>query len=47
MLNLILQSPDFMVDAEGFQGTVLDYIKELSVKANQTKTHHEKNRYFI
>jgi len=43
MLHLILQSPDFMVEAEGFQAKVLAYIKELSVRANQTKTHHEKN----
>ena len=43
ILNLILQSPDFMVEAEGFQARVLDYIKELSVRATQTKTHHEKN----
>ncbi|SEM99419.1 P-loop protein of unknown function [Chitinophaga rupis] len=43
ILNLILQSPDFMTEVEGFQARVLDYVKELSIRAGQTKSTHEKN----
>ncbi|MRG48323.1 hypothetical protein GFS24_24620 [Chitinophaga sp. SYP-B3965] len=43
ILNLILQSPDFMVEVEGFRTRVLDYIKELSTRAAQNRTSQEKN----
>jgi hypothetical protein len=43
ILNLILQSPDFMVEEGGFRTRVLDYIKDLSARAAQDKPSHEKN----
>jgi hypothetical protein len=43
ILNLILQSPSFMVDVEGFRAEVLEYIKELSSRAAQAKSWQEKN----
>ncbi|GAA3942761.1 hypothetical protein GO495_08140 [Chitinophaga oryziterrae] len=43
ILNLILQSPSFMFDVEGFRGKVLEYVKELSTRAANTKPSHEKN----
>lgn len=43
ILNLILQSPDFMVEAEGFREKVLTYVEELSQRAAQSKTTHNKN----
>jgi hypothetical protein len=43
MLNLILQSPSFMIEVEGFQIKVQEYIKELSARAAQSKNSEEKN----
>src|SRR5690242_8136612 len=43
ILNLILQSPDHMIDVEGFQNKVLDYTNELSLKASQISTTSDKN----
>ena len=35
--NLVLQSPDFMVEVEGFRAKVLDYIRELSTRAAENR----------
>lgn len=43
ILNLILQSPLFMVEIEGFRANVLEYVKELSARATQTKPSQEKD----
>jgi hypothetical protein len=43
ILNLILQSPAFTVEVEGFQSRVLDYIKELTTRATQNRAAYEKN----
>jgi hypothetical protein len=43
ILNLILQSPDFMVEAEGFREKVLTYVEELSQRAAQSKITYNKN----
>ena len=44
ILNLILQSPDFMAEVEGFRAKVLDYVRELSARAAENKTSQEKNQ---
>jgi len=43
MLNLILQAPDCSVDIDGFRASVLEYIKEQSARAAQSKVTSEKN----
>jgi len=43
ILNLLLQSPDYMMPVEGFREMVLDYIKQLSLKAAQIRSSPEKN----
>ncbi|WP_162915445.1 BREX system ATP-binding domain-containing protein [Paraflavitalea soli] len=43
MLNLILQAPDYAVGIDDFRTRVLDYIKELSTRAGQSKVTAEKN----
>jgi hypothetical protein len=43
ILNLILQSPSFMIEVEGFRTKVLDYVNELSARAAQNNPIPEKN----
>ncbi len=43
ILNLILQSPDFTVDIDGFREKVLSYVRDLSLKASQKKATQDKN----
>lgn len=43
MLNLILQSHDFMMEVEGFREKVLSYVEELSLRASHNKATQNKN----
>jgi len=43
ILNLILQTEGFMIDVEGFREKVLAYVADLSSKAANNKSSHEKN----
>lgn len=43
ILNLLLQSPDFMTEIEGFKDKVFEYVKQLMVKAVQSKNVQTKN----
>jgi len=43
ILDLLLQSPDFMAEVEGFRARVMEYIKELSIRAAHNKPSQEKN----
>lgn len=43
MLNLILQSPDFKLEVEGFREKVLRYVNELTLRSSQNKGNHDKN----
>ncbi len=43
ILNLILQSPNSMIDVEGFQAKVLEYVNELSQRSAKNRTSDEKN----
>lgn len=43
ILNLILQSPEYMIGIEGFKEKVFDYVKQLMIRAAQSKNSHIKN----
>jgi len=43
LLNLVLQSPGYMVEIEGFKELVLDYGRQLTAKAAQRKGTNDKN----
>jgi hypothetical protein len=43
ILNLVLQSPGYIVEIEGFKALVLEYIKQLTTKAAQRKSMNDKN----
>jgi hypothetical protein len=43
ILNLVLQSPDYMTEVEGFKDKVFDYIKQLMTRAAQSKSAQTKN----
>lgn len=43
ILNLILQSPSYMVEVEGFRTRVLEYVKELTARASQNSPSPDKN----
>jgi hypothetical protein len=43
ILNLILQSPSYMVEVEGFRTRVLEYVKELTARAAQNSPSPDKN----
>ncbi|MCF6406764.1 DUF2791 family P-loop domain-containing protein [Chitinophaga filiformis] len=43
ILNLILQSPSFMVEIEGFRTRVLEYVKELTARVAQNNYSPGKN----
>src|SRR5690349_8343596 len=43
ILNLVLQSPDYMTKVEGFRDNVFDYIKQLMTRAAQSKSSQTKN----
>jgi hypothetical protein len=43
ILNLLLQSPGFMIEVEGFRDSVLGYIRELTARSAEIKNSHKKN----
>ncbi|MES1221371.1 MAG: hypothetical protein ABUT20_38075, partial [Bacteroidota bacterium] len=43
ILNLILQSPGYMVEIEGFKEQVLNYVRQLTARAAQRKGLNDKN----
>jgi hypothetical protein len=43
ILNLIIQSPDFSVEIESFREKVLEYVKQLSARAEQHTSFPEKH----
>jgi hypothetical protein len=43
ILYLVLQSPGYTIEIEGFKGLVLDYISKLTAKAAQRKGLNDKN----
>lgn len=43
ILNLILQSPDYTIETEGFQNKVTEYVNQLSDKATQINSVNKKH----